>query len=526
MVKLKIEKTSLVTFLLICSIVTFLIDGNNAFDWPLTDNFNFFLRFFNPDYLLNDFFTNSTSSDANPRWVFQYVIALLSIFLNLDWFKLLYIIKCLIVVFQPILLFNYISSLSIRFNSSKKQTIQILVFFFLFLLITFNNILPRLISIGWWVPNMVQPNPQVISFFLLLIFLINDLFNKNSFLNHFLLFFSILIHPTVGIIGIILFLLQNIAFSFKKEKYKYVYTILISYIIHVFLFGQEDFVSTERFLDIYVFENHPSHYDVKNLGYFFIKSDFLLPILISILYVIPIIYFSKKNKNVFYFGTLSFLSFLTSILFQYIFVYVYPTKLMISLGIIRFTFVNYYLLTVLWSNFISEFISKDFFNVLVLSKNNRITIIIISVFFLFTFMKKVSLYDTLGDEDIKMIKFIQHNTKSTDIFGTNYGIKYVDLIAQRPVFTGNGFPFNEKYFEEHQRRRELLYGQHKNAPVGQTAEYLFNFKTSKELFEISKKDKLDYVIIRQEYSGGFEQFNPLFSNKNVIIFKVSDFEKP
>ena len=99
----------------------------------------------------------------------------------------------------------------------------------------------------------------------------------------------------------------------------------------------------------------------------------------------------------------------------------------------------------------------------------------------------------------------------------------------RAIFIGNGFPFNEKYFQEFDKRKNLLFGNYEqrktiteSASAGKEAAFYRSLKPA-NILDISQNYQLDYVIIETEHSSSFSMFKPEFENADYKIFKVSNF---
>ena len=122
-----------------------------------------------------------------------------------------------------------------------------------------------------------------------------------------------------------------------------------------------------------------------------------------------------------------------------------------------------------------------------------------------------------------MIKFIKTNTNKDEVFGTVKFIKYIDIIAERSLFTGNGFPFNERFFEKHQEKRELFYGKNTNIYEEINDNIIFSKLNPIDFKNISIKHKLDYIIIdKKNENSSFLKYKPFYENKKVKIFRVND----
>jgi hypothetical protein len=136
------------------------------------------------------------------------------------------------------------------------------------------------------------------------------------------------------------------------------------------------------------------------------------------------------------------------------------------------------------------------------------------------------------EKDKDMYNFIS-TTEKESVFGAYFGNYKLDIpnIGERAIFSGNGFPFNESYLTEYQKRKELFFGTHKELDnfqgkwIGEKSSKFFRTKSPKYFFEISKKYKLDYIVIEKEYSLLYDAYKPRFENEKVKIYKISDFKE-
>ena len=139
-------------FLVIISSVIFIFNGQTAFDTSL-NIYPFLERYFDSTFLLNDFYTNAVFK-SNPYHIFGFVIIFLSKTLNIEWYTAVYILKIIIVVFNPIIYYSFFNIMirSLGYNANK-----ILLLVFVIILI---SPLSKLFSIAWWPPYSNTVIPQ------------------------------------------------------------------------------------------------------------------------------------------------------------------------------------------------------------------------------------------------------------------------------------------------------------------------------------------------------------------------------
>ena len=75
----------------------------------------------------------------------------------------------------------------------------------------------------------------------------------------------------------------------------------------------------------------------------------------SILLIIPIIYaYIKQMKNLLILSTIFLISLLVAVLCQYIFIDIFPSKIMASIGPVRFTQFTYWMIVISWAIMLSK----------------------------------------------------------------------------------------------------------------------------------------------------------------------------
>lgn len=525
------------TYLFILSTVSFLwfiFKEHTAYDWPAIDMMPFFERYYDSSFLINDFFTNSISNDPNPRWSFGYFIIGLAELFNVNWYTVSYSVKVILVVTTPIL-FYLVMYLFIGKFIDNKQLKQIQIILLIAILIVIYPRFSGIFSIAWWKPYFVQSAPQNVSlFFGLLAIVIKEitLFPKYDNYIYLLLFFiSTLIHPVIGLFIITFYFIVNYQLIIKSYK-QFLNIFIVGFSIPVVFikvaYAPDLLLDTLDFVNIYTIENHSSHYHLANFGTHTPVSWIYSFLLMLILLTIPMIYFYAKDmKKVLLLSSLFLLSYILAVAFQYIFIDIFPSKVIAYIGPVRFTQFTYWMIVILWSIMLSRlwFLDKLNFNF-----NFKKSYLLIWGGYIIMGINLIdSPKDNLILKDKEMYQFIK-STNMDSVFASNHGKHVLDIpnIGQRAVFSGNGFPFNESHFKEYQNRKALLYGnieqlnRIKGKWIGEKIAKFFRQKTPSDFIDISKKYKLDYVVIEKSFSNNFKDFNPKFENKNLKIYKVSD----
>jgi hypothetical protein len=321
----------------------------------------FFERYYNNSYLINDFFTNAASNEPNPRWSFGYFIIGLSELFNTNWYTVIYSIKVILIVTTPILYYLVVYIFIGKFlDGEKLKNIQILILFAI--LIAIYPIFSGIFSIAWWKPYFVQATPQNVSlFFGLLAIIIKeiDLFSKyNGCISILLFLISTLMHPAIGLFVVTFYGIVNYQSVFKNYKQFaniFIFGFLIPVVFIKVAYSPTTPLDTLNFVNIYTIENHSSHYHLESFGMHTPISWVYSFIFMFILLLVPIIYFYRNNlKQPLYLTILFLFSFILAIIFQYIFIDLFPSKIVASIGPVRFTQFTYWMIVISWSIMLSS----------------------------------------------------------------------------------------------------------------------------------------------------------------------------
>lgn len=532
-------KTLFATLLSAVSIFIFIKTSPTAFEWPAIDMGPFFSRLQDPSFCLNDFFTNS-SSLQNPRFIFGYLVVGLGYVLHVDWYAVLFLLKTLMVVFLPPIIFLSLGSVFADLKDEKRKAFSQFIIF-LGVLFALNLKISGFFSVALWMPYQVIASAQGFAVFIsfLAVYVENcRSLRKTSLV---LWFFASLMHPSVGLSFLIFYLLINVYKKSIREIGEYaIVGVLLPFAILGLLFPARVGLSSKDFVYHYISANHAVHYLPTQFGTFNSSLPwYLVFILISLLLVFAgVIGVFRKDK---FLKTISFLSLFTytgSVLVQYIFVELYPVKVLAILGPVRYTMVGYWLAVIVYSHLLSGgyryvpfLIGKLKFSV---KKVGWIIFFVLSffIFFLFFYYQDHPV-DKVKDQDKNLYEWIENNTKRDDVFVSNVFDLTVNLplVAQRAVFTGNGFPFREDDFFEYNTRKFLVFGSPDNwikmggSLNGVKTKIFYRSLTPQDFIRISHMYKLDYVIVENDFSDKFNFYTSVYQNNDVKIFKIVDLKR-
>ncbi|WP_019670901.1 hypothetical protein [Eudoraea adriatica] len=491
-----------------------------AYTWGEQDMMPFFERIFDKNYLPNDFFTNTTVV-KNPRWVYGYIIVALSWISGLSWYKTLYILKLFLSILNPILYYKVSYALVRNYVDKSKLSVLAPIILGAVVLMVFLEGYREFFTIASWLnyTQAIQANSLSLVFCLSAILL-----KENGARSIFYLLFFLagcLIHPTVGFFGALFYILFLIP-EYKKEG-KNILKIALSCILGMafikVIFSSDSSLSTSEFINYYVLERHPWHYHVpyykiyiENWMSFFVKINFL--------FLIPLCYgIIKKNKKLILLAALSLFFYAGAITIQYVFIDLYPVKMIAYLGVSRFTSFGYWMLLPLWGILLADFIGENrhFIFPNLNLKNFRliiINLIFVGIVFLDNpkedrYRKKKDFYDFVSSTPKDAI-FITYSTKlNTDL----------RIIGRRGVLVGLEFPFTEMAIKEFSNRFSSVYGSRQKELNGT---YFYRNLGAKDFLEIAKNYQLDYIVTEKSVGSPFGANIPVWNNNEYQIYKVKN----
>ena len=338
----------------------FLIKEGTAYQWPAIDMVPFLKQALGQSQLVNDFFYN-TSFKPNPRFIFGYVMLGIIKLFSLDWYTGLYTLKLILVITIPIAYFCFIRIVLKRYIADEaiKYTNPII---FLFIIAVIIPRIGNLFTIAWWPPFMVQATGQTLS---LLIGLFGITMSEMKFkrISYFLFFISTLIHPAIGLFILIFYGL--IIMPFLEIKDYFIQVLLGGFVPSIlirFLFKNKIDLESSIFVKIYAIDNHASHYHLSNFGTSTIFPWYFSLIAVSLLILIATLYYLLvKEIKLLKLSILFLISYLMSIVLQYLFIDIFPSKIVASLGLVRFTQFGYWMLVILYIPIVLKCFKKQIF---------------------------------------------------------------------------------------------------------------------------------------------------------------------
>lgn len=530
------ELTYFVILATIFSLIYLIFFEKTILDWPTSSEIPILIRLQDPDYITNDFFTNSVTE--SPKIIFGYLINSLNFF-GVSWLAALYFFKIVFVILMPILLFKVYKNISGIWISDKlqmqyKELINQSIFLLSFGLIGIFQFFPQMFPFGWGAMELTYfINPMKVAFFFGLLFLCtySSKNNYSFFISIILLFISNILHPVIGISIFIMNLLfivsaQTKSFKIKESFFLGIFGVLLPGFLMMILFDSSSILSSSEFFDIYIKLRHAEHYLASEiLSIYSLMWIFLMfiPIYLSILI---------NERKLLILSILLFLSVISSVLLQFAFSEIFPNKIIMKIGPTRFTsfcsiilsinfvllvpglfaYINdqkyhqsfFYKILKLFSVYISYFSSKtqEIFRSRLLS----IAYISLLIFVTFglTFDNKIDNY--LDRSESEITDWLINNTNKDDmVFSPEFDTFLVRIISKRSIYADFSFPFSERYMKEFSNRYKF-YLESKNVKI---SDY--------ECLAGSKKD-INYIILNNRMRDKME---PVFSNDVWSIYDAN-----
>lgn len=511
--------------------------------WPSMSEFLLIFKiedrlFLQNDYLVNSLFNSPKITTGYILFGFTKLMGLLSI----HWESAIYLLQVFLsIIYLPIifLLFYRIIDFWKPESLSKRNHEYIKIFTLLFLMLYQLSINFFYHPAGFgsivFFPFNDASNSIVysdnISRIIGFIFIIVALNNNNVILSTLILFICSVIHPVDSIYMFCFYFL----FKFPKaglDKTDFIYFflgLLFPALIHKIYYITNDPLNTIEFIDIYIKNRHPHHFLVSYMvGYNF----FIWMILLSL----PIIFYKGKNKSLKILFIMGFVSFVSSVILQFLSTEVMPNKLLATISPTRFTrfgaftfiinililsshdFPSNYIKNISNSfNYLNKTVdclmkSFDKYRFLAKVKNRFFTTnfsFFLILFILTSFLWKFSFTSVLENKNNSdYVNWIKRNTKSDDTFmflkGHQIRMTYLTrLWGERSVFWDTTFPLNEDDFKKYSEREKLTK----------------IFKVDKEiLINTIEQEQIDYIVCSAAEKTLFDKFQPLFSTETIAVY--------
>lgn len=519
------------------SLTTFITSNPTAFVWPATDMGPFFERQADASFAPSDFFTN-TSSLPNPRQVFGYGIVALTSLFNTDWYTIYFVLQIVFVLALPALFFlALITALRKRLPTDAQYLTAIVVAAGATLLLSVDRIM-GIFSIGWWPALNMTVLPQTVALTCGLVFIISSL-RRRRLLTIGLLTLATLVHPAIGLFMWVLYIVLDLEWSAVKYYLAaFGLGVVLPMAIIAFSFpAQADFSGAE-FIYHYIIENHAFHYLPSALASFTSFPWYFSFGLITVLYSVAFCFgVYKKDVYLSVVTAATILVYTGCVVAQYVFVELYPVKAIAALSPVRFSMFGYWFLVLIYSYGIARYLPLVLMplvrDVSSIGTKPVRAIILVSIFACL-FSVGMRFKDDPRTDFVTthpaLTTWIREETSASDVLAVypKFPPTHVPLLLHRGVFTGNGFPFTEDGFIEHNKRKALLFGTEaaKATLPGQPFDRTIQFYrdlTPQDFYSASTQYRLDYVVLETAFATAFSAYPPAYRDEAVTIYKTSDF---
>jgi hypothetical protein len=549
--QIEISIYTYIFFLSLLSILIFILFGKHtAFEWITTADIPLILRFVDPNFLQNDFYTNSLVESA--RFIFPYIIYGFTK-LGMHWLNVLYLFKLTLAVIINPLIFLLCYNIWLRWkprNLSSKDNEIVKIFFLLFCL--FGGIFFYYGFLGdtfGWAPiQMINAiAPMTLSLVFGMIYNITS-FNQGNlkYFSPFLLLLSVLIHPVVGLFHFVISAIFLLPISINiKTAFQLFFDFLIGIVPVVLFFiyyKSRSSIDAATYIDIYVYLRHPHHYlmsEVVNGASIILVLFFLIPLYYS---------FKIKHKKYFFLSFLIFISIFLGPFIQFLGTEVWKIKVIAEMGPSRYSSFASILWTLniiivgagvyktsiikknKWLKKLSSFFLLPFvqniihiFQIIFFKISLSLNIILFKIglkvafsfllillagTFLFTQKHPLEYYD---DEERSLIKWISKNSTNDSVFfvrDREFDSFLVRVYGERAIFADFAFPFNDNFITEF-KDRFLIY---KKSKKFQPSDYAC----------LQKHFVVDYLIVPSKVN--FANFSPLFLSTKWAIYDIDKFK--
>jgi len=545
-------------FLILPSLFFFLQYVIGDLNFVADDNIQALERFFDPSYLLNDFFTNS-SSELNPRKIFIYLVIFITEIFYDDYFYTLFLIKLFVIIFLPYFVMLFFTDRFRNFFSNSKDQL-FFTFIFALLLIYSKSTFVTHFSIGWWTPLSLTQAAQSLA--LTLGFASAYFINHGKYLGYFLFFCASLIHfPNAAMLAaIIVIFSKSIQELFLTSIILFV-LLLASYIILNLFFITDYKLSSQDFIEYYVMQPyiHTHHYRPDWLGPYGIIEGKHLFYIYNIFFIIAssIAAFYKRYRISLLFASFCLIYFIM-ISAQTFFVETYPSRLVAAFGPSRFAQFGYLMMAsalslsyVIFKKEYNDLFKKVLFKIrglvffrkiqinnfksrvsLKWSKDKELPKIKIYIILIVILIPLFLSHVIPNPRDRLMVNknlhnWVVSNTNNKDVFAIPYPRVLYWLqfasITKRPVYYANNLAFTDKSLKESNDRKNLLYGKWEEwggeRGGGGAVKFYCNL-TEEKILKAAKNYQLNYIIVDNKCIKEFSKLKKTYYDDEITIFKL------
>lgn len=535
--------------LLICLVLTALLVYAKQFKgaaltWPAVDNLPAVCRLLNPNCLRSDFFTNA-SSDNNPRLPYIHLLAWLSNASGLGIGGGLTIVKAILMAALP-MVWLFMLTRAVRQHDRQNDRVSVpqACVFGTLIVVLLQGKLGSYLSVAWWPPLGFDPSPQNASLLLTLAGWAT-VSSRFTWLGALAILGGGILHPITALYAtvaslLILFRADSRGVDRRPLMWGTLPT-LIAMVVAGILFTSNVHLSAEEFVNIYAREAHPSHYipsafgHLRDLPWFASWSINIALLGLSAICLRKLGHLAWRN------ATLALIAYIMAVASQYLFVELWPVKLIATLGPSRFTMFGpwmsaSFLLIAMgtalhrrpdnwWHRTVRDLIPPA-----------RLTLVmvvlglggLIACMLLYT--RTGNRFDPIDAQDQSLIAFASNHTQPTDVFILPFGdLRYLlPLQANRSVVIGNGFPFSEKYFRQWNERHIAFNGAQRQllgasgSWIGEKYTRHYRALSAEEFSVLAQRFGAKWIVIETAYAGSLTRCHGTFESDKYLVISASD----
>jgi hypothetical protein len=516
-----------------------LLSSPTAFEWPAVDMMVYFERAINPNFLSNDFFTN-TSHELSPRMIFGEIVMYFTTWFHADYYTIFYTLKAFLKIFMPVTLFLFLCSIPLGIEKDERKVAIKDLLLFCWAVVAPTWWAAAVFSVANWRPLPIWAAPQSLGLFFAFIggtLLLNGQ-RLNLLLAILLLIAAMLIHPAMGVFMICFLILS----STSKQQFSRMSVLGVGIACVATFILQHYFTSSFKlpntvFIMNYVIEPyiHRAHYAPESFGaYSSWPWREIAQMITGLLFTGFFISFIAKQYRLAWLGFVYIVAYWMAIAAQIIFINYIPMREIAILGPIRFTQFGYYMVALISSGTIAYFLAKwlphSFFNIRHLTRTSQYVLLCVLIcagvlLTLFSLKWKDDPKAILYNKHPAMYNWIQQHTKITDVFTVPLSDSElfisIPIVGKRAVYYANAIAFSDQYLEENTIRKNFLYGSYTEWREGGPGGFYCRILTGERLKAAAKKYALQWAILPNECVD--KRFNHLklrFHDKRLSIFQI------
>lgn len=555
------------------SLLQFVRKSGTAWDWPALDMAPLVARQLDASFLANDFFTNA-SAEPNARHVFGHVLLTVAQLLGGDWYAAMFLLKVVAVVFLPVLWYLVLTGWatnwfdrgantpSVTNAESKSPAIvrgafSILAFIAILLVIRpswGNNF-----SIAWWSPFQPQATSATYAQLCALVGCVAAL-TTSRLRNAIAIvawFVASLLHPAIGLF---MLALHAIAMFDTVRIRDLPLTAIVCWVVPcgilATVYKPTLSLTADEFIQHYVVGHHAAHYWPAEFGTLTGKPWWHSFALVAGAMLAAAAYgMATRNRR---FATLALLcaaTYVGCVGLQYFAVVTWPSKLLATIGPVRFSSLGYWQLALLASILAGDMVRRRMDATANVEQQPHALSraiaawgssgvprswaigLLLSTALYAGFVRRDDPIARLRSENDDFYAWVDKNTDAGSVFIAADSGLCVDLalVGRRAVFAGFGFPFREDFFAEHTERHELVYGtpgelaHFAGKSRGERSGKFFRALTPRDFVQIADKYRLDYVIVELPVDPMtlpeiLASVPPRFTGKKFLVYAIDDWK--